>query len=449
MRSIPVDAPVPPFIDASLRRRAYPKFNLTARARQLFVVPPLMALLIGVLLPINTLTLVEEDISWVGRASIVITLLTPLFILAGYLAPGRSIDRRFFRPILCFAALGVLYLPRRGSGDETNWIPLVQITLLGGFFIALSTCAWPRSSLFVLKWIAQLFVIATLAGWASEGYPTPYYGYYENSNSHGAVLAHLFGLSMLPVRLNKSLIDRAMILGWTVAATFAVGATVSRASLLAILAGVGVFALWPLLCRHRKLYGAIFLGLIGSIGIVILLQTVFLDQVRAQGYNDLSYNLTGKNFSTRSLVWQPIIDVISAKPLLGQGPGIDIAEVIDARLSAHSLYLQVTAQVGLVGLTALLVLLHWIWSTLWTGRFDPVVRVAGAVFIAMLLHQAFEVSLTQNNLAIGMIVWLIAAIGISRSLAIAPSHSPTRLPITHTCRTSATFTPSRSNIRSS
>ena len=36
----------------------------------------------------------------------------------------------------------------------------------------------------------------------------------------------------------------------------------------------------------------------------------------------------------------------------------------------------------------------------------------------MLLHQAFAVSLTQNNLALGVIAWLILSIGVSRSLTI-------------------------------
>jgi len=97
--------------------------------------------------------------------------------------------------------------------------------------------------------------------------------------------------------------------------------------------------------------------------------------------------------------------------------GTEAQSVTGFSWSSHNLYLQTTLQVGFVGLAALFVLLWVVWRQLWHRRRTPFARVAGAFLVGTLVHQMFEVSLTQVNLANGFLVWLVLAIGSSRAEA--------------------------------
>ena len=72
-------------------------------------------------------------------------------------------------------------------------------------------------------------------------------------------------------------------------------------------------------------------------------------------------------------------------------------------------------QAGIVSLVVLGVTLWSIWLSLYNKRKDTIVRLAGSFLLGALVHEAFEVSLTQNNLTVGIIIWSIIAIGVGRA----------------------------------
>ena len=386
-------------------------------ARRGFVVPALFALVLGILLILSTMTDMGDEAYWIGRNCLLVALIMPQVM--ALLQPATTVRtwRHLVVPLLCFVILFALYLPR-GDESNDNWVPLIQIVLLAGFFASTATWTWTRGSLIVFLWIAQLFVLGSLVGWILLEFPVPFFGYYVNPNANGAVFAYLFGLSMLGVRPRKSLESVVWLCGWLGLTLLAIGTTVARASLLAMFAGMAVYVVWPALCRRRLIFMVAFWVPLTTIGAVTALEAIVIERAHEHGFGALSNDLTGKNLTTRSRVWEPILAAIVERPIWGHGSDIDVTDVVNADLSSHSMYLQVTLQAGFSGLAVLVFLLNRIWTTFWLGRRDPTVRAAGAAMIGMLLHQGFVVSLTQNHVAVGTIVWLILGVGVARSIAL-------------------------------
>jgi O-antigen ligase len=131
---------------------------------------------------------------------------------------------------------------------------------------------------------------------------------------------------------------------------------------------------------------------------------------------ELSLRMTGQNlFSGRHLFWDDLGAAISARPWFGYGAGATAEAITGYSWSSHNLYLQTALQTGVVGLGLLVFFLWTIWAQFRPGYTDIGARVAASFFAGVLVHQVFEVSLTQNNIATGFLAWIIVSIGLSRS----------------------------------
>ena len=386
-------------------------------ANRVFTATPIFALALGTLLPLNTLTNVGDELSWIGRLSIAFTMSLPSLLLFGQLGARKGKSRSWLGFIACFSVLFLLYLPRGGDGDR-DWVPLLQIALVAVFFGGCASCAWPYRSLKVLGWIAQFWLCVSLLTWIWYKYPIPFTAWYENSNANGAILAYVSGLAVFALPMGNTVNKKFTATGWLCAVTVLIATAMSRAAIMAVLLGTAIYIAWPAIVRTRTRHIATLVLLLGSVGGFFAMQTILASDMYDRGYNDLSHELTGKNLGTRTKVWKAAGELILERPLFGHGAETQISNMLGMDISSHSLYLQVILQVGFVGLATLLALFFVIWNTFWQGRRDPIVRLTGAFFCGMLLHQAFAVSLTQNNLALGVIAWLVLAIGVSRSLAI-------------------------------
>ena len=221
----------------------------SSRSEKGFVVTAFIAFVFGLLLIVNTLTQMGEDAYSIGRASIVVTLILPQLMLVISRPRGLRRWRHLAAPVTCFVFLSLLYYPR-GVDSDDNWIPLLQVVLLGGFFTSVATFSWSSQALMLLNWIARGFIFASLLYWAWLQLPIPNYGPYINPNANGAALAYLFGLSLLSVRHGAAFISKVTRVGWVSLALLAITSTVSRASLLAALASIAVYIFWPLVCRR-------------------------------------------------------------------------------------------------------------------------------------------------------------------------------------------------------
>ena len=180
----------------------------------------------------------------------------------------------------------------------------------------------------------------------------------------------------------------------------------SRASLVAIAS----LAMWPIIgapIRSRKLRSALVL-------LVLLLPLLSIALVVLDGFaaiQDLIPEFGEKSaFSGRNVIWLDIALEIAANDYWGHGlgslPGAFLDETYEG-LSAHNGFLQVAYQFGAIGLAVFLGACALTMVAL-AQREDRGVSVA--ILGAALVHEVFEVVMTQNHFGSGLLLWVVATI---------------------------------------
>lgn len=156
-----------------------------------------------------------------------------------------------------------------------------------------------------------------------------------------------------------------------------------------------------------------FTGIFGIIFAFFIFTGHLLDQVVI---DELSSEWTNRTiFSGRHVIWPFLIDFIADRPFFGWGAGFLFRDVHEFDLSAHSSYLQIILQVGLVGLFMLALSFFQMWrGVLISGESvlkSLEVYTMACVFVIM-LHSSVEVFLTQNLLVIGIPAWSLLGLEI-------------------------------------
>ncbi len=134
----------------------------------------------------------------------------------------------------------------------------------------------------------------------------------------------------------------------------------------------------------------------------------------------LSRKYLNKNFfSGREVVWKKLETIIMQSPLIGYGLDKVPNSFFTTPFSSHNLWLQTALQTGFIGIaTLLLFYLNAIRFTM--DQKFPQWRIAASFGAAFIVHECLEVSLTQNNLFVGMIVWFffgLMAVGKKNSIS--------------------------------
>ena len=260
-----------------------------------------------------------------------------------------------------------------------------------------------------------LLVVASYTVWI--GFSLKYSAFFAHANAFGAYnffIGFFFVALALETRGSETKF-------WKLAAALAlffVLLSCSRSVWMSTLASMVTYALWPVISRRKALFFSYLLvGFLVVAAIIILLPSELVIESLSP-LNELSLQYTGaRATSGRERLWPLLLHQASRSILLGHGPGAQPADFFYVReISSHNLYLQILLQVGAVGLGSLALLFYCIWQLFWKGRHDSRVRLCASFFVALLIHQCFEVNLTQNNLAIGLLVWTVVGIGVSRSL---------------------------------
>ena len=98
----------------------------------------------------------------------------------------------------------------------------------------------------------------------------------------------------------------------------------------------------------------------------------------------------------RTILWREAMDIAADEPVLGVGPGM-FARVSPTALAdadarwAHSAYLQVGAETGVIGAVLLALVLMWIFGALYRSRQDKRLIVIGtAAVTALAVHAAID-----------------------------------------------------------
>lgn len=313
-------------------------------------------------------------------------------------------------PVIALYVLSTVMNPDPRALSVTLQLALVVVFLYG-----LSLWHWRLEHLRPVFWVLALFIASHALWWVIAGAPPRFRGFMGHSNSLGqfVLTASYFPIVLFLLSRRRSVI-RFVALLTIGASSLLLFATTSRAAWLGAAVALGVYVVWPLLARSFVSY-MLFLPLTFSLAV----GGTWLYLGLAQGevgrtLQALSVEYTGKDFfSGRQRFWEDLFIAITDRPWFGHGAGAVAESFTGFEWSAHNLYLQTALQVGTVGLVALLVFLWVVWRLFWNRRYFLATRLAAALFVGMLFHQMFEVSITQNSLANGFLIWLILAVGIS------------------------------------
>lgn len=378
--------------------------------------------LLGVLLVISVAN--NTAISWLGpfgEMAVAAILSIGVILFLAYLTmtarlPG--IVRGLVVSVLYFVFVYVVSL---AVHREPTGLKTVAGTMGGlSLFVAVVLFRWRSSGLRVLSAIIGLFVVGSALIGVIEilGGSARVSGVFSNPNAFASFMLMAFYVFLLARVAADSSAQRAVI---TALATISVCLMITagtRSAWLAVAASSFTYWFWPYLTRSRAVHVAFLLcfatALVAMVAFVVLVPTLEIGQT----INQVTETVTGRQLRTgRELIWLDVLNEVSKRPVLGHGPHVTAGGFGNLQLgSAHNMYLQIALQVGAVGLVGFLGLMGWIWNRLGDATETEVARTTGAILIGVLLQQNFEVSLTHNNLTLGLLAWIVVGIGVSASI---------------------------------
>ncbi len=382
--------------------------------------PGIAVIALGFLLVASSFnTSLLSSIKLVGLSSIVILLSVSSLILLVNLARNHRLPRKLLGILICSAILITVYLiALLIEGITTRGVIVFgQLVLVIIFFICMSFIKWDKRKIRIIANIIAIFALINLSLFAISGFITPFKSFTGNSNAFSALFLFLGFFPLLYALLIKQPINKII---WLVIFSINILLAFSgqaRSIWIAFFIFVMVFICWRFITVNRIM----FYGTFAVIIVFLISVTVFYPMIGNHSdaviWNEIIRNYTGKNlFSGREDIWLALIELIKQRLLIGYGASASPQQFLPIGLSSHNLYLQIALQSGLTGL-ALLILLFWnIWKLFYRKVDSIYVKLAASFFVAAMVYQLFEVSLTQNNLAIGILIWLITSIGVSKSI---------------------------------
>lgn len=373
---------------------------------------------IGMLMFLNTFNtssnVVEKSI---GLISLLLFIIMGNIYLIVYLFKNGKIHKKILKTffgaiILIFSyTMGVII---DGFGVESIKV-LLQLILVINLFLGLSFYNWEIKKLKIIGILTSIFYFIYFMLWLYYGLPIPFKGNLGNPNALGGIVFFILYFLIVAYLTEKRKKAKYFWLFSIFMGMVLCFLTMARSVWLAGVIALFVYLIWDFF-KNRFVFNMFFYLVI----IAIIVGTYFYSNINEyyflESLNSLVYTYTGKNLlSGRNRFWYILIEYIMQRPLVGYGAGTRPSDLIDISLSAHSLYIQVALQVGLVGIFSLFFFLKTIWEVMWFGKNNIIVKISGAFFVGIMIQQMFEVFLIQNNLAIGVLQWFIFAIGFSIS----------------------------------
>ena len=378
-----------------------------------------LALLIGLFMLLGTFyTGGSGALKSLGKYAVVAALLLVLYAGVPYLVRRGVFDARlkpaawWFTAFCGLAAALTVLSPSARALTVTSHLVIYAV-----FFALLCSIRWTPLATTVLSWPFALFYLLTGLMWAASGMPMYFRGLMANPNTLGAVAGFALFFPLLALHTVKTAVMRYA--WWLVVAAGSVLVVVSgaRSIWVALFGAVCAWWLWPWACRTRLRFNLTIAGLLSFAVVFTVVYALVSLLVPIGTLNEITGGVTGEGlFSGREILWLGLMDAIAKSPVIGYGPGATPGDFIPTDLSAHNSYLTITLQLGLLGLGTYLMLLSSIWRLFWNGRMDGRVRLAAAFFVAILLHQVFELVFIQDKIAFNLSQWLIVGIGVGVSL---------------------------------
>lgn len=337
-----------------------------------------------------------------------IALIAILFVL---LIPKRFITGKEFKLFLPFILFNLVYLVNLNGLSDTRGMMIVlnQLVYLMVMYMVYSI-TWTKfqikslSTVYYISLPILLALIIVLPGVLNQ-----------NTAASFAYYLTFFPLLFL-IGYTKSL-KRSRLLLIFALTVLVILTTDARSILLSAALGLFTYMVWKTIAKSKFLYNLYFFLIVGINYCIIVIYPNLYKWEHFYTFNDWSLRLTGKPIMTgRNTIWAQLLDLISLKPWLGHGSGVLPENFLSTSLSAHNLHLQIGLQTGIIGISLLVLFFFVVWRMLWKNKTDLRVKLVGAFLISMLIHQTFEVTLTQNQFSIGLLQWLIIGFGLNFAL---------------------------------
>lgn len=376
--------------------------------------PKYLRLMISLLLAGGFLGNLASDVSVAGKFFILsLLILIPIFSYM-LLSTKNFVINLPAKVIFLFIALILANMVgfSQSTPIERNWIVISQIISISFFVLVMTNWSWTAHDIKSMSFPMSLFIAGNFMLWIGAGRPASFQGLMSNSNVLGGLLffSSFYVIASLYSQKISYIYKNLLILSVFID-LICIWSTNTRSTWLSAFTAIIIWFFWGILKKNRTLF---FLVVPTFFFFSFGLLYFYINSASSisYSYTDVVSAYSGKRLNTgRQLLWPDLIDTVAQEPFFGHGAGFSHGD-----LSAHNLFIELALQTGVVGLIVFLLLIWALWNTLWSGREDPIVRLSGAFFLSIFVHQMFEVSFTQNNLSIGLLQWTIIIIGVSRSM---------------------------------
>lgn len=346
--------------------------------------------------------------------------LSALVVVAALLVHA---SRNRWRSDMYWAAISIALIVPFGLtiASATHRQALVQIIQLG-LIIAVLLVA-PQQSTSRLAALIAVGICFGLSCVLFADFTLLFAGTFQNPNMFGSAGAFLTLLVLKIAMAQRHCLSSYFTIALGLVPLMLVMATQSRASMALALVTFAWFVSSRQIAKNRLRTAFSTIALILPMGIAFMAYKPSLAHTNMETYSireqqnraqqlDVS-KPTSRNLlslSSRDVIWSTIIYEIENNGFAGRGLGRLPSEVLSGRLSglsAHNGFVQLFFQFGAIGVLLFTVACWFVISAAAKRSRDD----AGlAIFVGALVHEAFEVALTQNNFGFGLGIWLIVAL---------------------------------------
>lgn len=359
-----------------------------------------------------------SSISLIGRVSIALLLIIGFyFLLINLLVKKSILKKEKWLYIYSFLFIAIYWFGNIISLNHNSIIMTAQVSLIILFYLSINNLNLLDKNYRIGFSLITFFIIMNFLGWGVSGFSYPFSGIMNNPNTYGAFIAMstclllFFEKNIVRSRLFSTLFIVTIILSLLL-----IYSSYSRATWMLVGAFLITKLLWTIISKNKIFFNLYFLLITLFIISITIIYPKLLHTSIGYQLQELSQKYTEKNFfSGRQVIWGQILNKIESKPLLGYGPDAMPSNIIDTNLSAHNFYLQMSLQVGVLGSLLFFLLMLSIWNYFYRARNNNSIKIVGSAFIGILIYQIYEVSLTQNSLALALLQWFIIGLGIMQT----------------------------------
>lgn len=364
------------------------------------------------LLLTNTLVRTQmKDLHYIGEVSIGLTLFAMFLLLVKTWIVQTTYNlsfRKVYVSLTLFIGLLTLSFFMSDYMDGYHYVQLIFHILL---ILGSIRMYWNDVHVKIASYIFGLTTVVFFMDWMQSGFILiSYKGVYWNENYLAVFLFALFFFHILSIKYSRS-IERFIFLMILAMNSALIVVTSARSVLIGFAI---IFIAWTILKSSRKIFEkliyVVFVGNFLFVGLYVGLKDTNIGSM----LNGFSVTVFNKNlFSGRPEIWQGVIKAIIDKPFFGYGLGVKAQDVVETKLSAHNMYLQLLLEFGLVGFLSFLFVVITIWKLLMKRLDGFVGRLSACFMLGILVYNNFELTLFQNNYSIAIFQWVIMTMGVS------------------------------------